>query len=160
MMAVDMAAPGFQFRVMRRILVLLTALSCAAPAIAQDWSDVAPTLRRDLTNGRTPIQTFFFPDLPDPATATRALGLAYVHIEGSAGSASLDVGLFRRAGGAWTLHRRVEGLYGFSPRDPQLGPNGFFVTTDTLGPNDPRCCPSVVTRWYLDWESGAAEPVN
>lgn len=145
---------------MRGILCILAWLAVVTPAFAQDWSGVAPVLRRDLADGRQPLSSFFITDAPDPVAAARALGIAYVHIEGSAGNASLEAGLFRKSGAAWVLHRRVEGLFGYSPRDPQLGPDGFFLTTDTLGPNDPRCCPSVPTRWYVAWGDGPAERVE
>ncbi len=145
---------------MKWFLTALVCLASVAPAHAQDWSGVARLLQSDLSGGRTTLQTFFIPDSPDPGTATRALGMAYVEIEGAAGNASLEVGLFRRTGPAWVLHRRVDGLFGNSPREPQLGPDGFFVTTDMPGPNDPRCCPSVPTRWYIDWSAGDAERVD
>ena len=142
---------------MLRNLILLTLLTLAPAALAQDWSPAAAALQRDLAGGRAPLATFFFPDAPDPGAASRALGVAYVHIEGSAGSASIHAGLFVPDGqGSWQMLRPVEGLFGQSPRDPQAGPDGFFVKTSMLGPNDPRCCPSVETTWFIDWTTGQA----
>jgi hypothetical protein len=158
--AVDRRFFASQFVAMLRVVALVVCLALATSASAQDWSAVGPVLKRDLAGGREPLQIYFFPDSPDPLTATRALGVAYVHIEGSAGSASIHVGLFQKTGDAWALYRPVGDLFGFSPRDPQMGPDGFFVTTDMLGPNDPRCCPSVPTRWYVDWSGGTAVKVE
>lgn len=134
----------------------LALLFIGAPVGAQDWSDASGIVVRDLAAGGTPLDASFFPDSPDPAQASRGLGIVYVAIEGAAGNASLEAGLFQREGGVWRLHRRVTGLFGLSPRDPLFDAAGFYVTTSMLGPNDARCCPSEATVWFVDWATGQA----
>lgn len=140
--------------------LILAACLAVSPAWAQDWSGAGLAMQRDLTGGQPPLQSYFFPDAGDPATASRALGVAYLHIPGSAGSASIHVGLFENAGGAWRLRIPADGIGGFEPREPQVSPDGFFVTTSTLGPDDPRCCPSEETRWFVSWADGSVRVVE
>ncbi|MBT8417559.1 MAG: hypothetical protein KJO42_08965 [Silicimonas sp.] len=139
----------------QRILLSLF-LAFGGPAKAQDWSEAAMVVTRDLAGGGTALGTTIFPNSPHPAFADRALGIVYVHIEGSAGNSTLEAGLFARGAGGWQMHRRVTGLVGASPRNPQVNSSGFYLTTSTLGPNDPRCCPSVETEWFVDWATGQA----
>lgn len=139
-----------------RLATILFALTAAQMAAAQDWSGASAAIRRDLIGSGTSLGTYFFPDTPDPATATRGLALTYIHIEGSAGNASLAAGLFIRDDAGWRLHRIVERIIGGSPTNPRVGPEGFYLTTMTLGPSDPRCCPTVVTNWFADWTTGQA----
>jgi hypothetical protein len=39
-------------------------------------------------------------------------------------------------------------------------PDHVEVSTLTLGPNDPRCCPTLTKRWSIDLQSGEAVPIN
>ncbi len=146
---------------MRRTLaaILLSLLSVPA-ALAQDWGNLDALIISQLTDGATPEMAQFMPDTADPATATRALAIAYVHIPGSAGSVSIDVGLFQRAGQGWSMTRRVDGLFGMGPENPAFGPGWVEITTSTLGPDDPRCCPSVKTRWRIEMATGQAFRLN
>lgn len=137
-------------------LVLVFLMAVGAPATAQDWSDATAVIQRDLAGGGAALGTTVFPNSADPATADRALGIVYVHIEGSAGSARLEAGLFQRGPAGWQMQRRVSGLFGMSPRAPYFDASGFYLTTSTLGPNDPRCCPSLETAWFVDWATGQA----
>ena len=141
---------------MLKRLLLIVLVAFGSPSQAQDWSEVTAIVLRDLAGGGTAVGTTIFPNSPDPGIADRALGIVYVHIEGSAGNASLEAGLFVRGAAGWQMHRRVQGLYGLSPRDPGFNAEGFRLATSTLGPNDARCCPSVETAWLVDWMTGQA----
>lgn len=137
-------------------LALALFLTFGAPAWAQDWSSAVTVVQRDLAQGGTVLGTTLIPNSTDPASADRALGVVYVYIEGSAGNSTLESGLFQRGPAGWQLHRRVNGLIGASPREPRFDTSGFYLTTSTLGPADPRCCPSQETAWFVDWATGQA----
>lgn len=146
---------------MRRLAAaLFVALSLAQPAAAQDWGNIDGLIEGSLTEGQPPFDAYFFPDTADPATATRALAIAYTEIVGAAGNFGIHVGLFARSGDGWRLAHRVENLFGTSPARPRFGPGHVEITTDTLGPDDPRCCPSQKTVWRIDAATGAVTRSN
>ena len=145
---------------MLRAAILAFLICLPSVSRSQDWTWVDGLLLNTLTNGQIAEAAYFFPNHSDPAQATQALAVAYVHIAGSAGNTSIAVGLYANNGGAWSLHRRVDNLFGHSPRQAELHINGVYITTDMLGPNDARCCPTAETRWFVDWNSGVATRLN
>ena len=142
-----------------RCIVLACTLWLAAPPgtlRAQDAEAIAGMLVRDLSpTGSMEAGQWF----TDQAGQT-GLGIIYAHIPGSAGSVSIHAGLYRRADTGWTMERGVEGLFGMSPADAVFLGDRVEVTTTMLGPDDPRCCPSLFVRWSIDLASGMATRLN
>jgi hypothetical protein len=144
---------------MKVLLALFMIL--ASPLSAQDWwPDLDALLFSTLTNSGTAEASFWLPDQYDPATATRALGVVYEHIPGSAGNTGIATGLYVRTAQGWQFAGPVSGLFGRSPRDPAFGDNHVEITTITLGPNDARCCPTLPIRWRIDLATRTAQRLN
>ncbi|MCA8883731.1 MAG: hypothetical protein KDA50_08300 [Rhodobacteraceae bacterium] len=140
---------------------LMMLLAAAAPAAAQSaWGDLDGLLMRSLTAG-TPMEgAFWLPDAPDPSTAREAIGVAYTHIPGSAGSLSISVGYFVRQNGQFVLSGIISDLFGHNPRQPVFAPDHMAITTTTLRPDEPRCCPTGETTWIIDRRSLRAVAAN
>lgn len=118
---------------------------------AQGWPNLDQLLFSTLTTSGTAESSFWLPDTPDPATATQALGVVYEYIPGSAGNTGIATGYYQRTQtGAWQFAGVVQGLFGQQPRDPAFAPGYMDLTTTMLGPNEPRCCPTLATRWRID----------
>ncbi|MBF9035335.1 hypothetical protein HKCCE2091_13905 [Rhodobacterales bacterium HKCCE2091] len=132
-----------------RALLLVLALWAAAPAAAQDWSFIDPLIARSLDVRAGDSGATLFPDHPDPAQATTAVGFHYFPNRSGGNSFSIAVGVFRRGDGGWTYAGPVE-VFGTDPRDPAFAPGRFEITTTMLGPNEPRCCPTLAMRWIVD----------
>jgi hypothetical protein len=145
----------------RIALVLALILGLAPLARAQEvgWGNLDALLVPLSPTGAMEA-ALFLPDTPDPLTATRALGVVYAHIPGSAGSVSIHPAIFTRGAGGGALYRQVSGLFGQSPRDAQFFPERIEVTTTMPGPDDPRCCPTLPVRWSIDLVSGVATRLN
>jgi hypothetical protein len=151
-----------------RALVLALPLLCAAPfaALAQAWPNAQGWVSLDhmilstLTRSGTSLSAFWFPDHGDPAQATRGLGIAYEHIPGSASGFDIALGYYVRTAAGWAMAGPVQSVYGQSPRDPAWTPTTLEITTTMLGPNEPRCCPSVPVRWRIDLGSLAVQRLN
>jgi hypothetical protein len=128
--------------------LLAGALLCAAnPVLAQEDSagDIARMLVTELSPTRSMESGQWFTSAPSGA-GSRGLGIIYVHVPGSAGTVSIHAALFTNSGAEWLKNRDVTGLFGYSPRDATFYPDRVELTTTTLGPNDPRCCPTKLTR--------------
>lgn len=142
-------------------LVLAFALTLAAlPAQAQDWGDLDALILPNLTTSGTAEASFWLPDNPDPAAASIALAVVYEWIEGSAGSTGIAPGFFVKQEGSWVFAGKVEGLFGQSPSDVAYGESAVELTTIMLGPDEPRCCPSMPVRWRIDYQTLVAERLN
>ena len=146
---------------MARLNGVLAAICLAAwlPAAAvaqQGWGDLDRLLAESLSATGSMGPAFWLPDHPDPGVAATALGVAYVYIPGSAGSVSLEAGLFARTAAGWALSRRVQGLFGNDPRETVWQGDRVLVTTTTLATGEPRCCPTGRTRWSVDRATGQA----
>jgi hypothetical protein len=139
---------------MLRALALALGLA-ASSASAQD---VQTLLTRTLGAGAE--ARYWLPDSSDPAQAREALGVAYIPIEGSAGSVDIAVGYYAKAPHGFGLVGPVADLFGFEPRDARFLADRIEVTTSTLAPGDPRCCPTAATRWAIDRATLAAERLN
>lgn len=145
-----------------KFLIASLALLFASGAHAQYWQDkqVAEMLVRELspTQSMEGGQWFVSTDVLRPGTL--GLGIIYVHIPGSAGNVSLHAALYQWTAQGWTMSARVQNLFGMSPQKPAFLPGRVEVSTMTLGPNDPRCCPTAEKRWSIDFGSGLATPLN
>lgn len=135
----------------------LFALLFSASSYAQDagWGNLDDLILNNLPQAGEVQSAFWLPDNADPTIAHTALAFVYAHIPGSAGSVSLQIGLFSRDSVGWAFRTRVEGVYGFSPRDVLFVGDQIEVTTTTLGPDEPRCCPTQTTRFRIDRTTGA-----
>lgn len=83
--------------------------------------------------------------------------LAAIYYNPDTGNALvLDASIFRKASsGAYVRLRGVDGLIG--PVDSAtLNDDVFSVTTSTLMPDDPHCCPSGRTVWRVPIKDGKA----
>lgn len=137
-----------------RITSLWLVLSL--PLSAQSWPNLDQLLFSTLTASGTAEASFWIPDSPDPAQATRALGVVYEYIPGSAGNTGIATGHYIRTQAGWQFSGRIAGLFGQSPRDPAFGQGFVDVTTTMLGPNEPRCCPTLPVRWRINLSSMTA----
>lgn len=145
---------------MRHLIAAFCLCLTAIPVGAQGWGNLDAFLFRHLTRSGTAEASFWLPDAPDAGTARRAIGIVYEHIPGSAGNVGIAVGLFVRQGEGWSYLGEVEGLWGHDPRDASFGTNSVDLTTTTLGPNEPRCCPTQVSRWRIDLSTRQTPPLN
>ena len=125
------------------------SLAFAMPALAQDWSFIAPLTAQvlDVQPGDQP--PMLFSDHPDPAVARHSVIFHYFDSRSGGNSFGLNVGLFRRMNEGWVFAQLLE-IYGVTPRDGRFTEELFEVTTTTLGPNEPRCCPTQTTKWVVD----------
>ncbi len=130
---------------------VLTLLPSAT--LAQDWGDLDRLLFQSLTDSGTAEASFWLPNAPVPTVATTAIGVVYEYIPGSAGNTGIATGVFVRQANGWSFAGEVDGMYGQSPRDAAFSQSSVDVTTTLPGPNDPRCCPTVPTRWRIDFGS-------
>ena len=147
---------------MRRFMFLFAFL-LASPLQAQSsggWGNLDNLLVASLSPTGLMEASFWMPDAANPDQAQLALGIAYVHIPGSAGITTLEAGLFGRTPTGWVLQRRVSDLFGHSPTAPAFAADRIELTTMMLGPNDPRCCPTKPTRWSISKITGQAVPLN
>lgn len=136
-------------------------ISVAAQIVqAQDWGDLDALLFQSLTNSGTAEASFWLPNAPDPAQATTAIGVVYEYIPGSAGNTGIATGVFVRQENSWLFAGPVEGMYGQSPRDVVFSQSHVDVTTSLVGANEPRCCPTLATRWRIDLGTRTAVQIN
>ena len=147
---------------MLRSLVVVCAVILGSPAKAEFWTDaqVPEMLVRELSPTQAMEGGQWFRSTDMLQQGTMGLGIIYVHIPGSAGSVSLHAALFAWTAQGWTRTVNVSELFGMSPQDPLFLPDRVEVSTMTLGPSDPRCCPSQLKRWSIDLRSGVASPLN
>lgn len=139
---------------MLRALAVALALA-GGSASAQD---VQSLLAQTLGAGAEAL--YWLPDSADQAQAREALGVAHIPIEGSAGSVSIAAGHYAKGPQGFGLVGPVTKLFGFEPRDARFLADRIEVTTTTLAPGDPRCCPTATTRWSIDRQSLTAERLN
>ena len=140
-------------------LALILGLAQLARAQDADWGNLDALLLPLSPTGQMEA-ALFLPDTADPASATRALGVVYAHIPGSAGSVSIHAAVYQRTGAGWAPTVLVRDLFGQMPRDAAFQPGRMEVTTTMPGPNDPRCCPTLAVRWSIDLGTGAATRLN
>ncbi|MEM8654908.1 MAG: hypothetical protein AAGF36_09185 [Pseudomonadota bacterium] len=144
------------------VALVVAAATWLTPATAQEggWPDLDALLFSTLTASGRAEASFWLPDQADAATATRAVGVVYEHIPDSAGSVSIAVGLYQRTGPGWAFVGPVQGLFGNTPRDVAFGPAHVDLTTIMLGPDEPRCCPTLPVRWRIDLNTRTAQRLN
>ena len=103
-------------RLMLRALALALGLA-AGSASAQD---VQTLLTQTLGAGAEAL--YWLPNSTDPAQAREALGVAYIPIEGSAGSVDIAAGHYAKGPQGFGLVGPVAELFGLEPRDPASSP--------------------------------------
>jgi hypothetical protein len=144
-----------------KALPLLIALGLTpATGLAQNRIFTADQVAQLLVQDMSPTGSMeggqWFTDTQD----TYGLGIIYVHIPGSAGSVTIHAGIYGFLDSGWVKLRDVQGLFGASPTGAAFSPGRVEVLTMTLGPNDPRCCPTKQVRWTIDLETGQAVALN
>lgn len=144
----------------RSIAALILLSASATAQSGPDWGNLDAVLFPALTNSGSAEASYWLPNATTPAQTTEAVGVVYEHIPGSAGSVSIAVGLFRRAGSQFVLAGRVDGVFGMVPADPLYYPDRIEFSTSTLADGDPRCCPSGTTRWTIDRTTLTARKVE
>lgn len=146
---------------MRLIAALALLALWAAPLRAQDgWPNLDQLLSATLAPGQYFERSFWLPDSANPAQARQAIGIAYPVISGAAGNTTIEVGYFIKAQGEWGIAGRVVGLFGHNPRDIAFFQGAVQITTTMLGPNEPRCCPTLPVRWQIDLTTLQAQRLN
>ena len=128
---------------------LALLLSLATPAAAQDWSFLSPLTAQTLDVRPGDGAPILFANHPDPGVANSSLIFHYFENREGGNATMLNVGLFQRDAEGWRFLGLVP-VYGQDPRDPLFTEGQVDITTTMPGPNDPRCCPSVPTRWAID----------
>lgn len=103
--------------------------------------------------GQGSDQSYWLTNTKDPKHATEALGIVYLPIEGSAGSATMQVGYFVRSGSGFKLAGRVRELFGYDPRNVRFLRGRIELITTMPKPGEPRCCPTGTARWEIDRRS-------
>lgn len=93
-----------------------------------------------------------FSDHPDPGVANYAVIFHYYSNRDGGNAFQLNIGAYRRDPEGWRYLGMLD-LFGLEPRDGRFDGARFFVTTTTLGPNEPRCCPTQVSKWTADLNS-------
>lgn len=143
------------------ILFLLT-LCLGHSTMAQVYTPetIARMLVEELSPTRSMEGGEWFTNRDNLGRETRALGIIYVHVPGSAGTVSLHAGIFELYDSGWVKIRDVSGLYGVSPRNAVFQSNRIELETTTLAPGDARCCPTQKVRWHVDVNTGAAIPLK
>lgn len=151
----------------KRVLAGLTLSAALATGAAaqEDWGFVGPLMAEAFsTAGRIVEGSFWLPNDVDPARAIYAVGVAYPAIVGAAGNVDIVAGIFGRLDSGWTFLAPLSGLFGFDPRDTvwqgEPVPTRVELTTTTLQPGEPRCCPTGETRWSVDLQTGQAQRLN
>jgi hypothetical protein len=139
---------------MLRALPLALALAGGSAAAQDVGTLLAQTL------GAGAVQTYWLPDSADPVQAREALGVAYIPIEGSAGSVSISVGYYAKGSDGFAFVGAVADLFGGEPRDQRFLADRIEVTTTMPAPGDPRCCPTGTARWAIDRGTLTAERLN
>lgn len=142
------------------LCALMAVWAQTAAAQQAGWPNLDQLLFGTLTASGRAEASFWLPDQATPATATRALGVVYEHVPGSAGSVSIAVGLYARGAQGWQYAGPITGLFGQSPRDAVFAANQVELTTTMLGPNEPRCCPTLPVRWRIDIPTRQAQRLN
>lgn len=143
---------------MRIIGPMLALLLAAQGALAQEgWGNLDALLLGNLSTTGNMEASYWMPDSPDPAQARVSLGIAYVHIPGSAGSVALEAGVFRQTAQGWQFSTPVRNLFGHEPRAPQFRNGQLQLLTTMLGPGEPRCCPTQEAMWRIDLSTGQAQ---
>jgi len=143
-----------------KALALVLALLAGSAQAQNGWPNLDALLFSTLTASGRAEGSYWLPDQADPASATRALGVVYEHIPGSAGSVSIASGVYVRTTQGWQFAGVVQGLFGQSPRDIAFAPTFVELTTTMLGPNEPRCCPTLPARWRIDLATLTAQRLN
>lgn len=142
------------------LALFLTLGATTGAAQTETWPNLDQLLLSTLSNTGAMESALWLPDDADPTRASAALGIAYVHIPGSAGSVSLGAALFAKGATGWAPERPVTGLFGFSPRDHRFLADRIELTTTMAGPDDPRCCPTQPARWSIDRATGQAQRLD
>ncbi len=145
----------------RLIACLLCVAALVRPLAAQEsWPNLDVLLGTTLAPGAQFERAFWLPDNVDPAQATQAIGVIYPIIQGAAGNTGISVGHFHRVQGGWALGGIVRDVFGFDPRDVAFSQGFVSLTTTTLGPGEPRCCPTKPVRWRIDLATLVAQRLN
>ena len=134
------------------LAILAWTVLAIAPAAAQDWSFLGPLTAQTLDVQPGDGAPMLFADHPDPGVANYSLIFHYYENRDGGNATHLNVGLYRRDPEGWRFLGLVP-VYGYEPRDATFHPGQIDITTTMQGPNAPRCCPSVATRWAVDTET-------
>ncbi len=138
----------------------LTFFALKAEAQEASAEEISRMLVTDLSPTGAMETGQWFTDPPVPETGAIGLGIIYVHVPGSAGTVSIHAGIFLLYPTGWSINHEITGLFGMSPSNAVFYDDRIEVTTTTLGPYDPRCCPSVATRWSIDVTNGVATQLD
>ncbi|MEM1073537.1 MAG: hypothetical protein AAF665_11260 [Pseudomonadota bacterium] len=143
---------------MWKIWISIIATCWVTSAAAQGWSNdrIAEMLVRELSPTGAMESGQWFVSNEKLTPGVHGLGVIYAHIPGSAGSVSIHVGLFSWTGAGWEKRLDVAGVFGLAPKDAAFFQTHVEISTLTLGPNEPRCCPTVIARWSIDYARGQA----
>ncbi|MEM9127882.1 MAG: hypothetical protein AAGB28_18985 [Pseudomonadota bacterium] len=123
------------------------------PVQAAPWAFLDTLLARTLDVRPGEGGATFFTDHNDPNVATVGLGIHDFANRSGGNSFDRNTGLYRRTASGWT-HVMPLQIFGIQPRDPVFAPGRIEITTTTLGPNEPRCCPTQITTWTIDTNTG------
>ncbi|MEM1352759.1 MAG: hypothetical protein AAGF27_10465 [Pseudomonadota bacterium] len=144
-------------RAQQLVLTIFTAIF-ASSGTAQDLT--AEQIARMLVTDMSPTRAMEGGEWFTNERGTYALGIIYVHVPGSAGTVSIHAGVYGYLDSGWTKLADVKDLYGLSPMDARFDETSVTLTTLTLGPDEPRCCPTKQIRWRVGLSDGQAFRLN
>lgn len=139
-------------------MLLVMCLSWATGLAAQSWGNLDALMSQSFGPGV--ISAYWLPDHGDPGQAQHAVAVAYLENPHGGNAVGIASALFARTAQGFAQTHTIEGLFGQTPRDAVYSPTHVEVTTTMPGPNDPRCCPTVPTRWRIDLATGSVARLN
>ncbi|MBC56268.1 MAG: hypothetical protein CL814_04970 [Confluentimicrobium sp.] len=131
---------------------LMTLMALGTPVLAQsdEWANLGALIGSTLGPYTGDGGAVWLPDSADSARATEAIALLYQSSPTGGNAIQLTTGYFRKGANGFAFVGPLQGLFGMEPQDPRFFPDRIEVTTLTLGPDDPRCCPTKLIRWSID----------
>lgn len=139
-------------------IFLITSLFWTTSLSAQTWGNLNGLLAR--TFGPGIVGAYWLPDSFDPGQATVALAIVYSESQSGGNVPNIAAAVFDITPQGFAKTHDISGVFGASPREAFYSGTHIELTTTMPGPKDPRCCPTVPTRWRIDRATGAVMRLN
>ena len=139
-------------------IFLILGLFWATSLGAQTWGNLNGLLAQ--TFGPGIVGAYWLPDSFDRDEATIALAIVYSESRSGGSATDVSAAVFDVTPDGLAKTHDISGVFGKSPREAQYSGSYIELTTTVPGPNDPRCCPTVPTRWRIDLATGTVTQLN
>lgn len=132
------------------LFVLFAFPGVASAACGSDLGAASKTIRKAIAGieGNVEGTCIFYGDYSGDGRDDVLLFAYYLGLEGG-NMIMLDILKFRSAKAGFKQDGKVENVFGENPRDVRFSKGRIRLTTTTLGPDEPRCCPTVAKRWTI-----------